>query len=287
MKKVLVLCLTCLLFLCGCLKRDTMEDITIYTSYYPLEYITNALYGNNSKVYSIYPDGTNPNDTTLTEKQLSDYSNGSLFIFSGLSNEKNYLYDMLKNNKDLKIIDSTLSMQTNEEYGNRIEELWLDPNNLLMIARNIKDGLDEYINNYYLKNEIENNYSNLKIELSQMSANLHLIAETADNPTLVVSSDVFKFLENYGFTIYSLEKNDEKTIKIVSNLMRNKKINYIFLLSSDEETETIKKLNETYGTKLVIFNSLATISVDDRNDKKDYLSIMKENINLIKQEVFE
>lgn len=287
MKKVLVLCLTCLLFLCGCLKRDTMEDITIYTSYYPLEYITNALYGNNSKVYSIYPDGTNPNDTTLTEKQLSDYSNGSLFIFSGLSNEKNYLYDMLKNNKDLKIIDSTLSMQTNEEYGNRIEELWLDPNNLLMIARNIKDGLDEYINNYYLKNEIENNYSNLKIELSQMSANLHLIAETADNPTLVVSSDVFKFLENYGFTIYSLEKNDEKTIKIVSNLMKNKKINYIFLLSSDGETETIKKLNETYGTKLVIFNSLATISVDDRNDKKDYLSIMKENINLIKQEVFE
>lgn len=287
MKKVLVLCLTCLLFLCGCLKRDTMEDITIYTSYYPLEYITNALYGNNSKVYSIYPDVTNPNDTTLTEKQLSDYSNGSLFIFSGLSNEKNYLYDMLKNNKDLKIIDSTLSMQTNEEYGNRIEELWLDPNNLLMIARNIKDGLDEYINNYYLKNEIENNYSNLKIELSQMSANLHLIAETADNPTLVVSSDVFKFLENYGFTIYSLEKNDEKTIKIVSNLMKNKKISYIFLLSSDEETETIKKLNETYGTKLVIFNSLATISVDDRNDKKDYLSIMKENINLIKQEVFE
>ena len=287
MKKVLVLCLTCLLFLCGCLKRDTMEDITIYTSYYPLEYITNALYGNNSKVYSIYPDGTNPNDTTLTEKQLSDYSNGSLFIFSGLSNEKNYLYDMLKNNKDLKIIDSTLSMQTNEEYGNRIEELWLDPNKLLMIARNIKDGLDEYINNYYLKNEIENNYSNLKIELSQMSANLHLIAETADNPTLVVSSDVFKFLENYGFTIYSLEKNDEKTIKIVSNLMKNKKISYIFLLSSDEETETIKKLNETYGTKLVIFNSLATISVDDRNDKKDYLSIMKENINLIKQEVFE
>ena len=230
MKKVLVLCLTCLLFLCGCLKRDTMEDITIYTSYYPLEYITNALYGNNSKVYSIYPDGTNPNDTILTEKQLSDYSNGSLFIFSGLSNEKNYLYDMLKNNKDLKIIDSTLSMQTNEEYGNRIEELWLDPNNLLMIARNIKDGLDEYINNYYLKNEIENNYSNLKIELSQMSANLHLIAETADNPTLVVSSDVFKFLENYGFTIYSLEKNDEKTIKIVSNLMKNKK-NKLYILT--------------------------------------------------------
>lgn len=286
MKKFFILCLTCLLF-CGCFKRDTMEDIKIYTSYYPLEYITNRLYGENSEISNIYPDGTNPNNTTLTEKQISDYSNGSLFIFSGLSNEKDYLYDMLKNNKNLKIIDSTLSMQTNPDYGNKIEELWLDPNNLLMISRNIKDGLDEYINNYYLKNEISKNYDSLKLDLSQMSANLHFIAETSDNPTLVVSNDVFKFLENYGFTVYSLEKNDEKTIKIVSDLMKNKKISYIFLLSSDEETETIKKLNETYETKLAVFNSLSTISEDDRNDKKDYMSIMKENINLIKQEVFE
>lgn len=286
MKKFFILCITCLLF-GGCFKRDSMEDITIYTSYYPIEYITEKLYGENSQIYSIYPDGTNPNSATLTEKQIQDYSKSELFIFSGLSNEKNYLYDMLKNNKDLKIIDSTLSMQTNPDYGNKIEELWLDPNNLLMIARNIKDGLDEYINNYYLKNEIDNNYSSLKIELSQISANLHLIAETSDNPTLVVSNDVFKFLENYGFTVYSLEKNDEKTINIVSGLMKNEKINYIFLLSTDEETETIKKLTETYNIDLAIFDSLSTISVEDRNDKKDYISIMKENINLIKEEVFE
>ena len=286
MKKIIILCITCLLF-CGCLKRDTMEDIEIYTSYYPIEFITQKLYGNNSEIHSIYPDGTNPNDTSLTEKQLTDYSKGQLFIFSGLSNEKNYLYDMLSNNNNLKIIDSTLSMQTNPNYGNKIEELWLDPNNLLMIARNIKDGLEEYINNYYLKNEIDNNYSNLKVELSQLSANLHLISETSDNPTLVVSNDVFKFLENYGFTVYSLEKNDEKTINIVSDLMKNDKIHYIFLLSSDEETETIKKLNETYKTELAIFDSLSTIKADDRNDKKDYITIMKENINLIKEEVFE
>lgn len=286
MKKFFILCLISLLF-CGCLKMDSMEDVTIYTSYYPLEFITTRLYGNHSKIYSIYPDGTNPNDITLNEKQLKDYSNSSLFIFSGLSDEKNYLYDMLENNNNLKIIDSTLSMQTNSDYGNKLEELWLDPNNLLMIARNIKDGLDEYINNYYLKNEINENYNNLKIELSQMSATLHSISQTSDNPTLVVSNDVFKFLENYGFTVYSLEKNDEKTINIVSDLMKNKKINYIFLLSTDEETDTIKKLISDYEVKSLIFDSLSTISVDDRNDKKDYISIMKENIDLIRQEVFD
>ena len=286
MKKFLILCLVSLLF-CGCLKRDTMEDVKIYTTYYPLEFITTRLYSTHSEIFSIYPDGTNPNDITFTEKQLKDYSSGALFIFSGLSNEKNYLYDMLENNRNLKLIDSTLSMQPNEDYGNKLEELWLDPNNLLMIARNIKDGFDEYINNYYLKNEINENYNALKVELSQMSATLHSISSTSDNPILVVSNDVFKFLENYGFTVYSLEKEDERTINIVSDLMKNEKISYIFILSTDEETETIKKLKETYGAELAVFNSLSTISTQDRNDKKDYISIMKDNIDLIRQEVFE
>ena len=45
------------LFTTGCLKRDTMEDILIYTSAYPIKYITEQLYGNNSTIQSIYPNG--------------------------------------------------------------------------------------------------------------------------------------------------------------------------------------------------------------------------------------
>ena len=32
------------IFTTGC-KKDTMDDITIYTTTYPIEYITNELYG--------------------------------------------------------------------------------------------------------------------------------------------------------------------------------------------------------------------------------------------------
>ena len=35
--------------LTGCFKRDKMEDINIATTIYPIEYVTNRLYGNNSK----------------------------------------------------------------------------------------------------------------------------------------------------------------------------------------------------------------------------------------------
>ena len=41
--------------LSGC-KKDSMEDITIYTTTYPVEYINSKLYGEYSNVSSIYPN---------------------------------------------------------------------------------------------------------------------------------------------------------------------------------------------------------------------------------------
>ena len=43
LKKIVSLIL-CLFLITGCFKRDTMEGIDIYTTIYPIEYITNRLY---------------------------------------------------------------------------------------------------------------------------------------------------------------------------------------------------------------------------------------------------
>jgi ABC-type Zn uptake system ZnuABC Zn-binding protein ZnuA len=146
------------MFICfistGCLKRDTMEDILIYTSAYPIQYITEQLYGDNATIQSIYPNGIIIDKYTLTEKQLQDYSNCDLFIFNGLSVEKNYISPMLKSNRNLKIIDASASI----EYTNRIEEMWLDPSNFLMTAQNIKIGFEEYVTNQYLLKQVYKTY---------------------------------------------------------------------------------------------------------------------------------
>ena len=44
---------------CSLFKRDSMENINIITTIYPLEYAINYLYGESSVVNSIYPDGIN------------------------------------------------------------------------------------------------------------------------------------------------------------------------------------------------------------------------------------
>src|SRR5574344_395066 len=126
-KKLLILLLMLVMIIpTGCsIKRDSMEDITIYTSSYPIEYITKALYGNHGIVNNSY---------TLTDEQIKQYSKSSLFIFNGLGTEKSYIEPMLNDNSNLKIIDSTKSITY--DYGE--EELWLNPSNIqIMILKQI------------------------------------------------------------------------------------------------------------------------------------------------------
>ena len=106
-KSILVLICGLIVTTCltGCFKRDKMEDINIITTIYPIEYVTNRLYGNNSSVESIYPRNAVSSDYTITSKQLKDYSKYDLFIYNGESSEREYATKMLDNNNNLKIID--------------------------------------------------------------------------------------------------------------------------------------------------------------------------------------
>ncbi len=274
-----------LLTLCGCSKKENTSSMTAYTSVYPVEYILDNLYGDEIAIYGIYPDGINYKKYDLTDKQLSDYSRGDLYVYNGtIQKEKDYAVKLINKNKKIKIIDASLGMS----YTSDVSETWLNPANYLMMASNIKKGLEEYINEKIEKKKINENYEELKLSLSEIDAELKAIANSASSNILVVSNDAFKYLEKYGFTVISLEENEnltDKTISDVKKMLTNKMVHYIFLIDDEEESETIKSLKSSYDVQIVRLNSLTTLSANDRKDKKDYVSIMMDNINSIKLEV--
>lgn len=277
---VLVFCLS------GCLKHDSMEDITIYTTNYPTEYITQRLYGEFSEIKSIYPDGVDINDYKLTNKQIEDYiADADLFIFNGLSNEKNYVEQMREKNKSLKIIDTTLSM----EYNNGIEELWLDPSNFLMMAQNIKTGFGEYIDSYYLTNKIEENYEELKIEASNLDAKIKEIVENGNSKAIVTSSNLFKYLEKYGLTVYSLDESNSDVNAVyreVENMISNGSIKYLFVIQNENSNSTVQKLIENTNVETEEWNTLSNLSETQRTENEDYFTIMNSNLELLKNELY-
>ena len=271
--------------LSGCLKRDNMEDISIYTTNYPSEYITQRLYGDYSDIKSIYPDGVNIKDYKLTNKQIEDYSKADLFIFNGISDEKDYVEKMRKDNGDLKIIDTTLSM----EYTNGIEELWLDPSNFLMMAQNIKTGFGEYIDSYYLNNKIEENYEELKIEASNLDAKFKETVSNGNSKIIVASSNLFKYLEKYGITVYSLDESNTDVNAIyrqVLNLANEGSIKYIFTIANEKSNSTVQKLLDNTDLEAVEWHTLSILTEEERSENEDYFTLMNSNLELLKNELY-
>lgn len=284
LKKIITI--TCLIFLLsGCeLNENNMENITIYTTTYPINYLINNLYQEHSKIYSIYPTGVNLAEYQLSEKKLEEYSKSDLFIFNSLDKDRDYAVSMINTNSKLKVIDVSTGMK----YENNIEELWLNPNNYLMMAENIKNGLSEYINNPYLVEEIEKKYEQLEYEISKIDANLTETISDAKTKTIVVDNDMFKFLENKGLNVISLEENKDLTlnkVEEVKNLIQSGQIKYIYS-NSKTSNNTVTNLIKQTNIELITLNTMYEVDGGITNSNDNYITIMMNNITLLKQELY-
>lgn len=291
-RKILIILIMTLTLLSGCklnIDTDSMKDIKVYTTIYPIRYLIDSLYGTNSTIYSIYPSGVEPKDFQISDKKLEEYSQADLFVFNSLDKERDYAVKMINKNKKLKIIDVSMGMT----YDNDVAELWLNPYNYLMMAQNTKNGLLEYISNPYLITNdegtgVEDKYETLKYDLSRLDADIKETISLSSYDTIVVDNDVFNFLSKYNLNVISLEEDDKLTdIKIneVKKLINEGKIKYIYS-SKTETNNTCKKLIEDYGVELVTFNTMETVDGGITNSNENYVTVMNNNLELLNKELY-
>lgn len=270
--------------LTGC-SDDSMDNITIYTSVYPIEYVTEEIYGTHSKVYNIYPQGIVPYDYKLTDKQISTFADSDLIVYNGLSEEKDYMSKMLNQNKKLKIIDAT----NNIEYTNGYDEIWINPSDILMIAQNIKDGLKEYVSSTLINEDIDQNYEQLKIDISNLDAEIKEMVENSSNKNIIVQDNELTFLNKYGLNIISLDKNTitDKIYNDAKDMVNTNGLSYIFVIKGHKNNDyTNKLLEEIPSLKVIEIDPINNISTSDKNEGVDYITIMNDNIDKLKQELY-
>ena len=291
-KRIILILIMTLTLLSGCklnIDTDSMKDIKVYTTIYPIRYLIDSLYGTNSTIYSIYPFGVEPKDFQISDKKLEEYTQADLFVFNSLDKERDYAVKMINKNKKLKIIDVSMGMT----YDNDVAELWLNPYNYLMMAQNTKNGLLEYISNPYLITNdegtgVEDKYEALKYDLSRLDADIKETISLSSYDTIVVDNDVFNFLSKYNLNVISLEEDDKLTdIKIneVKKLINEGKIKYIYS-SKTETNNTCKKLIEDYGVELVTFNTMETVDGGITNSNENYVTVMNNNLELLNKELY-
>lgn len=284
-KKTILLLLISILsltFTTGC-DKDKLDKAKITVSVYPIEYLITRLYKTDTSNYtleSIYPDGQNIFEYELTEKQLTDLSKKTtLFVYNGLSNEKEVAKTLINKNKKIQIIDVSYGLKY--QYG--LEELWLSPNYYLMLANTVKNDLEELSTSKYTAERIEKNYAELEEDLTTLDAELRAISRTAANNkknTLIIAYDAFGFLEKYGFKIVNIANESNITSSIKSKF-KDKTYKYIFVANKKDVSDSIKDLVDNYGAELIEIKTMSTLTDKEKNNKENYLTIMNDFLNTL------
>lgn len=281
----IIICFTLLLTVCGC-RRDNMEDISIITTNYPNEYIISSLYGKHATISSVYPDGVNTSTYKLTTKRKKDLANQDLLIYTGLiEKERNLAVELLDYNSNLKIIDSSYVL----ENSNNTDELWNDPSFMLMMCQNVRISLKEYVENKYLRKEIDKNYETLKITVSELDADIRLAVENAPYKTIVTTSSAYKYLEKYDVKVYLInDDTSDKDLKEVDNLIKQGKITKIFTYEEDKTTANVQNIINKYPNvvSLVSFKHMNLLTEEARKSNSDYVTLMNQNLDTLKEELY-
>lgn len=290
MKKIKYLFILFLLFpillLSGGCANDSMDNIMIVVTNYPNEYVVKRLYGNHATITSIYPDGVDINEYKIKKKQKEDAAKADLFVYNGLlEKERDLAVELLDANPNLKIIDTAYVLET--DYSP--EELWLNPSSLLMMSQNVRLALQEYISNTYLMKEVDEAYEQLKIELSEVDAEYRVSVDSTNNKTIVVADSALKYLEKFGLNVICIDTDaSQKTLADAVNIINDEVVSYIFTFKESEDNENMTSIMENHpNLKKTELHRLDIISDEERGNKEDYITIMRDNLELIKKELYQ
>lgn len=283
MKKIkkISLLLILLFSLTGCGKKSNLDNATIYTTIYPVTYITNYLYGDKSTIQSIYPSGVDIDKYELTDKQIDNYSKGDLFAYVGLSKENDIAKKLYKKNRHLLLINVSYSLPSIDN----LEELWLSPKSFLILLKNTKNSLNEYLNNSYKEEDVNKKYDELYNKVSWLDAELRSLGKTAKEngkSTIIVYNNSLNYLSDYGFNIISIEdilnSNSENAKVDLQNKFKSTQYKSILKLNSEKNNDFVTNLVNQYKANVLSINDL----VSNEDSAADYLTIQYENIATIR-----
>lgn len=286
-KKLLII-LILGLGLTGCtnLTSDNMTNIEVKTDLYAIDFMTKYLYGDNANIEAIYPTNTDYESYKLNQKQTKEFSAADLFVFTGLIDKnKNLATKLLKLNTNMKLIDATYKIN----YNYDVAELWLNPANAIMIAKNIKNGLNTYNTNPYLNDDITTKFNNFNSTMTTLDAEYKVMADNSQNRTLIFLNNSFRFYTKYGFNVISLDPGKDYSLTKLNqaaSLLDKGSVKYVFAAKGTKISSSVNNLLTKHNTEILYLDELKYISESALQNKDDYLSIMNENKETLKKELY-
>lgn len=171
------------------------------------------------------------------------------------------------------------------------EHVWLDPRNAIAITSAITDALcltDPAHSDLYTANGRE-----YRASLEALDADLRALTESAEYDAIMVADRFpFRYLcEAYGLDYYAALPGCSSAADLtaveyehLAEHLREEKLPVIFTAEYSDQTiaRTVKRESGCDGAKILTLHSCHTLTRGQIDDGNSYLSLMRENIEVLK-----
>lgn len=265
-------------------------DTALLTSTTFLADITRNIAGDRVTVESLLPIGADPHSYQPTPQDVAKIADSKLLIINGADYE-HFIESLLENaGGERNVVEASagISPRTDVENGYGVDpHMWLDPNNVIIYVKNIRDGLTHF--DPESAAVYQSNADAYIAELKDLDA--WIVEQVSQIPRekrlLVTNHEALGyFAERYGFTVTgtvveSFSSGASPSAGQMAGLIDQIKSSgapAIFLDASDSET-LAKQIADETGVRVV--TDLHLESLTDGAPAATYIDMMRHNVTLI------
>ncbi len=290
MKKIFLIIIS-LILLTSCSKEDKGSNDIIYTSIYPIEFVTKEIVGDKIEVKNIIPSGVESHGWEPTMKNIASISESKMIFINGLGMEswEDSVKDTIGEDKIVEVSKGLNFIKlTNREIDEKNKydpHVWLSIRNLEKISENIFNEIikiDDENKDYYTKN-----YNDLIEKLKELDEEFTNGLKSYKGKSIIVPHEAFGYLaRDYNLkqlpieNINSSSEADLGTIANIVELANKEGIKTVFYEYNESKKLASSVSKEINGNLKEIY-SLENITDEQIKNKEDYISIMKNNLKNI------
>ncbi len=314
-----LLCLVTIFCLCACsANNNVVKTYHTYTCY-PIGYLLNRIGGDRISTISIQ-NGSDIQNATIVEDYQNIINNSIAFYYiNGLEPYMDLYDEEILNSSASKVDLSASSIYSFKRYtpvnvngsityvenpyydGDIFDEidtysndlfLWLNPIGMLSMAKQIYN----YLSSNYSEQAayFKENYESLENDLISLDASYQNLATS-----LVKNNQHIKFVsmtpsfsswqKAYGIEVYPvcLSKYGalptDSQLQIIKDRIVADGVEYIAYEPnmSDDMLELFSSLEKELGLKRINLSNISSLTVTQKTDNKDYLTLMYENLAVL------
>lgn len=319
MKKIFLILTVMMLSITTCFSGCTNNfskngKINIVCTIFPIfDWVTEIVEDDeNTDVSYLLENGSELHSYEPSVSDIAKISSCDLFIYIGGESD-NWVKDVLaqKQNKNMVILNlleilgdkaKEEEIQEGMQEDHHIEDendeveydehIWLSLKNCVFLCNKIVDAIksiDSTNSTKYI-----NNLNNFKNKVSELDSKYEEAVSNATQKTILFG-DRFPFrylVDDYGLNYYAAfsgcsaeTEASFETITFLVNKINELNLQVIFTIEGNNNgvAETIKNSTETKNQKILVLNSMQSISKTDIKNGTTYLSIMTSNLENLKQ----